>query len=475
MATYDDKTLELTPPVLAPGEKEHVLVPQDECINHMNDGQHHQWLQGKQQPIKMKGNGRGVHICGWISKQTGHLRLSEEQIATQAKLLPDQQLKVTDSWVIIYLGKGHDDWWDLKQLMVAMVHMIAIFEATHWGKIGIFLFDCSSAHEGFAADALEVNKMNINSGGKQPHLRSTTIPLNNPPKPGHLDTWGQHQTMSYAVNHQDPSLWGQPKGIKAVLQECVSVWDKALEMNSEKVLVGKCRDCKKSQAQKGAEKRIVEAEVMGQEHTVVEEDLTGAQDPVSKQPDKWCCLYWILSLQADFANKKPMIQHYIESQGHVCMFLPKFHCELNPIEMLWGFMRYSKYSRLSVTVYILITFDWRIPKVLRWQIHNSKNSCSRMSWHVWHSNHPSFLPKILVVHGLLSVSDNLRLFHFLIHPSMQKRPWHGQNFLHDVGIQVPPQSWLTCGNQGPSFSEAQECIEHVLNMHIHHTVQFQWQ
>ena len=128
-------------------------------------------------------------------------------------------------------------------------------------------------------------------------------------------------------------------------------------MNSRKVPVGKCRDCKKSQPQKGAEKRIAEAEAMGQEHTVAEEDLAEAQDPVSKQPNEWCCLYRILLSQADFANEKPMIQHYIESQGHVCMFLPKFHCKLNPIEMLWGFMKYSKYSHLSVTVYILITFD----------------------------------------------------------------------------------------------------------------------
>ena len=277
------------------------------------DGQHGQWLQGKQQPIKRKGNGRRVHICGWISEQTGHLRLSKEQIAAQAKLPPDQQLKVTDSWVIIYPGK-----------------------------------------------ALEVNKININLGGKQPHLWSTTIPLNNlPPKPGHLNTWGQHQTMLYAADHHDPSLQGQPKGIKVVLQGHVSVWDKALEMNRGKVPVGKCRDCKKSQVKKDAEKRIAEAEVMGQEHTVVKEDLTEAQDPVSKQPNKWCCLYQILSLQADFTNEKPMIQHYTKSQGHVdvCMFLPKFHCELNPIEMLWGFMKYSKYSHLSVTVYWLLLIE----------------------------------------------------------------------------------------------------------------------
>ena len=159
--------------------------------------------------------------------------------------------------------------------------------------------------------------------------------------------------MLYAADHHDPSLQGQPKGIKVVLQGHVSVWDKALEMNRGKVPVGKCRDCKKSQVKKDAEKRIAEAEVMGQEHTVVKEDLTEAQDPVSKQPNKWCCLYQILSLQANFTNEKPMIQHYTKSQGHVdvCMFLPKFHCELNPIEMLWGFMKYSKYSHLSVTVY----------------------------------------------------------------------------------------------------------------------------
>jgi len=114
------------------------------------------------------------------------------------------------------------------------------------------------------------------------------------------------------------------------------VWDKALEMNRGK--------------KKDAEKRIAEAEAMGQEHTVAEEDLAEVQDPASEQSNDWCCLYRILSLQEDFTNEKPMIQH-------VCMFLPKFHCELNPIEMLWGFMKYCEYLHLSGTVYILITVD----------------------------------------------------------------------------------------------------------------------
>jgi hypothetical protein len=87
-----------------------------------------------------------------------------------------------------------------------------------------------------------------------------------------------------------------------------------------------------------------QAETMGREDTLEDNDNVQAEEPeVAESPiSDWCCCYRVLSLQDDFANEKPMIQHYIESRGHVCMFLPKFHCELNPIEMLWGFMKYHE-------------------------------------------------------------------------------------------------------------------------------------
>jgi hypothetical protein len=83
---------------------------------------------------------------------------------------------------------------------------------------------------------------------------------------------------------------------------------------------------------------------MGQEDTVADEDIARSQEPESSEPvNNWCCMYRVLSLQSDFATKKPMLQHYVKSQGHVCMFLLKFHCELNPIEMLWGYAKYHKF------------------------------------------------------------------------------------------------------------------------------------
>ena len=34
----------------------------------------------------------------------------------------------------------------------------------------------------------------------------------------------------------------------------------------------------------------------------------------------------------DFKEKKTKIEHFINGKGYACIFLPKFHCELIPIE-----------------------------------------------------------------------------------------------------------------------------------------------
>lgn len=148
MCQYDDTTLEPIPPTLGPGEKEHVLVPQDECIVSTNEARRRAWMQEHQQPLKRKGNGRAIHICGYICETTGHLKLSEEQVEAMKLLPEDQRLEVTDAYKTIYPGKNHDAYWDLEQLMAHMKHAIDIFEYLHPDKVAIWLFDCSSAHGG---------------------------------------------------------------------------------------------------------------------------------------------------------------------------------------------------------------------------------------------------------------------------------------------------------------------------------------
>ncbi len=60
------------------------------------------------------------------------------------------------------------------------------------GCIAVFTFNWSSAHKGFANNALNINSMNIHPGGKQRKLCNTVIPHSNPdPTPGKEDTYGK--------------------------------------------------------------------------------------------------------------------------------------------------------------------------------------------------------------------------------------------------------------------------------------------
>ena len=51
MYKYDDVTMEQIPPQLGPGEKLHVLLPQDECITHVNETPCIMWLKDGEQPL----------------------------------------------------------------------------------------------------------------------------------------------------------------------------------------------------------------------------------------------------------------------------------------------------------------------------------------------------------------------------------------------------------------------------------------
>lgn len=344
MYTYDDETMEPIPPKLGLGERLHIFLTHDECYVHVLEYLRRQWLAKGQQPLRKKGNGRGIHISDWILETHGRLVLNESELASQAALPAESRLRVTDARKIIYPGKNADKWWDLPQLMEQMKDAVDIFEYIHPDAVGIWAFDCSSAHEGLAPDALNVNRMNVKPGGQQTLMRNTIIPLSNPPpKPGQPDTRGLPQSLVYPIDHPDPELMGKAKGMCAVVQERTSLWDKLVEeVGCEKKVVGKCEKCKKSQIKKDAERRVAMAEAAEQEDTVTDKDLAVAEAPIIKSDSKWCCLYRVLSLQDDFINEKPMIQHYLEGRGHICIFYPKFHCEFNAIEMLWGYAKYCK-------------------------------------------------------------------------------------------------------------------------------------
>ncbi|KAF9503576.1 hypothetical protein BS47DRAFT_1374469 [Hydnum rufescens UP504] len=71
--------------------------------------------------------------------------------------------------------------------------------------------------------------------------------------------------------------------------------------------------------------------------------------PVCPFENNACCLACILSKQGDFVDQISMLEDLISKAGHLCMFLPKFHCELNPIEMYWGYAKYRYHEIFKTT------------------------------------------------------------------------------------------------------------------------------
>jgi hypothetical protein len=50
-------------------------------------------------------------------------------------------------------------------------------------------------------------------------------------------------------------------------------------------------------------------------------------------------LAYILSNYKDFFKEKSQIKELITKRGYKAVFLPKFHCEINPIEIYWGYSK----------------------------------------------------------------------------------------------------------------------------------------
>ncbi|EGO05026.1 hypothetical protein SERLA73DRAFT_118684 [Serpula lacrymans var. lacrymans S7.3] len=129
-------------------------------------------------------------------------------------------------------------------------------------------------------DALNAKEMNIKPGGKQRKMKSTYITDNNLNVSLHSKSQDMVFPHDLLSNHPDFEFCGQAKGMLPVLEE-------------QGLIV-------------------------------------------------WCCMQKVLSLQKDFMSERPLLQVLIKDAGHRCYFLPKYHCELNHIDMYWGWTKESE-------------------------------------------------------------------------------------------------------------------------------------
>jgi len=128
-------------------------------------------------------------------------------------------------------------------------------------------------------DALCAFNMNKSNGEKQRKQKDTVIPMNNPQP----QFRGKIQKMRTEA--------GEAKGLKQVLEE----------------------------------------------HSFNITGMSAKCSPVCSFENNNCCMACLLSKQDNFRLQISLLEQKIKDKGHNCIFLPKFHCKLNPIEMVYSF------------------------------------------------------------------------------------------------------------------------------------------
>ena len=274
-----------------------LLIPyaHDECTFHSNDGVHHRWVHKDKHLIRKKSKGQGLMVSDFIlpcNRLEMPLTVPLPPLLQARDLEPVAGLKINPRQATEYIKVGKGSWWKGENLINHVLNIaIPIFEATFPNAQALFLFDHATSHTADAPDALRSSHMNMDPRGKQPHLRDGWYYL-----PNGVTLYSQKMSFD-----QDDftilAKWrGLPKGCKRILQER-GLWPEG----------GMRHDCKSKKSKKDR-----------------------------SHIGNSCCARRLLSVQPDFLEQKSRLQEEIEKRGHLCLFFPKYHCELNCIEYRWG-------------------------------------------------------------------------------------------------------------------------------------------
>ena len=286
------------------------LITHDESTFNANDSPSYSWKKAGSEWLKPKARGKGLMVSEFLCAAHGRLSYFDEH----------QKNRVYATEILKYgNGSSDDGWWNAEKMVEQVKKAIRIFDKAFPEDTAIFAFDNSSGHACKAKDALVAARMNLGPGGKQPIMHSTT--LHN----------GTKQSMVYQAGDyewDDPTqpisaeLIGKAKGMKRVLQER-GLW----------------RDNLKKQCGRQKKKKRVFSERLFEESIEDFEARTADRCEAGKN----CCALRILEAEPDFANEKSLLETVILESGHMVIFYPKFHCELNYIEYYWAALK--KYTR----------------------------------------------------------------------------------------------------------------------------------
>ncbi|KAJ3840965.1 hypothetical protein F5878DRAFT_672164 [Lentinula raphanica] len=310
---YDNNGDEIALPSGAVGHRLRVILWfHDESIFYAHDRRRKCWYH-KDAPPKpyRKGEGASLMVSDFVSAEFGFLRSPDGLESAQRIFRP---------------GKNRDGYFTNADVL-SQAEAAAAIVKKHWPDYEhVFIFDNATTHRKRTDDALSARNMPKNPSKSNSNFMFETIvlhpvtkkPLVGPdgrnvkqkiPVPDTVNSkTGERQTMYFPPDH--PTHPGLFKGMTEILVK--RGWDHNFltkSVNAKGNATGLLRECPGFKCS----------------------DLS---------PSSTCCIRRILFNEPDFSSVKSLLELSMEKYEIEVLFLPKFHCELNPIEQCWGYAKH---------------------------------------------------------------------------------------------------------------------------------------
>lgn len=133
-----------------PSEEQRLVhVTHDECTYFANDGKSKLWLLDgtEEPPLLPKGTGASIMVSEFQCPCHGTMVSPSDPTKTSRELF--------------FAGKGRDGWWTAADMNRQFKLVVKVFEELHPNCRGVFLFDNSSNHQAYSADALLARNMTL--------------------------------------------------------------------------------------------------------------------------------------------------------------------------------------------------------------------------------------------------------------------------------------------------------------------------
>ncbi|KAI3998437.1 hypothetical protein K525DRAFT_214668 [Schizophyllum commune Loenen D] len=292
MRKWDSKTGQLTDPVLKPGEKIAVLWKL-------------RWVHKDTKPKPwVKGEGLSLMVADFVSMDSGWLKS------------PDG---TDDARVLLHAGKNRDGYFDSNGVLRQFHRAVDLVKEHYPDEEHIWIYDNAPTHVKRPEASLSARKMPKGPSGKF-FVQTTKLDAEGRPMYG---TDGK-LAKEKVVKMQDTEWDGKVQ--KLYFDEKPG----AGASDDEKEHAGKFKGMRRLLEERALWRDGMKAQCKKKFTDCPDDGKTGKLN---------CCCRRTLFNQPDFVNIPTILETTAQGRGATVIFLPKFHCELNPIEMSWSYSK----------------------------------------------------------------------------------------------------------------------------------------